>query len=128
MEKYENYGGTFNSSESEQFGFGNIALWHDVEETFPGGATLLPSDEYPVGTKIPAGTPIEVTDGVPGAAPIFNSATPTGLSKDDRWVGSDGCTLTVVTRGQIYAKRTHATISATQKKYLEERGVKFINA
>lgn len=127
MEKYENYGGTFNSSESEQFGFGNIALWHDVEETFPGGATLLPSDEYPVGTKFPAGIPIEVTNGVPGATPILNSATPTGLSKDDRVMGSDGCTFTVVTRGQIYAKRTHATITAAQKTFLAGR-IGFINA
>lgn len=127
MEKYENYGGTFNSSESEPFGFGNIALWHDVEETFPGGATLLPSETYPVGTKFPGGIPIEVTNGVPGATPILNSTTPTGLSKDDRVMGSNGCTFTVVTRGEIYAKRTHATITAAQKTFLAGR-IGFINA
>lgn len=127
MEKYENYGGTFNRSESEPFGFGNIALWHDVEETFPGGATLLPSETYPVGTKFPGGTPIAITDGVPGGTAIPNSATPTGLSKDDRVMGSDGCTFTVVTRGQIYAKRTHATITTAQKTHLAGR-IGFINA
>lgn len=127
MADIENYGGTFNSTQSEDFGFGRIKLWHDVEETFPGGATLLPSDACPAGTKIPAGTPVKVTDDVPGGTPVLNSTTPTGLSKDDRWMGSDGCTLTVVTRGQIYAKRTNATITAAQKAYLAGR-IGFINA
>ena len=127
MADIENYGGTFNATQSEDFGFGRIKLWHDVTEEFPGGATIVPSEAFPVGMKIPAGTPVEVTDGVPGAAPILNSSTPTGLSKDDRTVGSDGCTLTVVTKGQIYAKRTLATITAAQKTFLKG-SIGFINA
>lgn len=128
MNEIENYGGTFHSNESEMAGFGRITLWHDVEETFPGGATLLPSDEIPVGTVIPGGTPVEVKDDVPGATPTLNSATPTGLSKDDRTMGSDGCTLTVVTRGILYGKRTRATITDEQKAHLRSIGVKVINA
>jgi len=127
MNDIENYGGTFNSSESDKFGFGRITLWHDVEETFPGGATLLPSDTYPVGTVIPGGTPITVKDNVPGGEATFNGDTPTGFSKDDRTVGSDGCTFTVVTRGAIYAKRTRATITDAQKALFAGR-IQFINA
>lgn len=127
MAEIENYGGTFNATQSELTGFGRIKLWHDVTETFPGGATLLPSDDCPVGTKIPGGTPVTVKDNVPGGEGTLNGATPTGLNKDDRWMGSDGCTLTVVTEGQIYAKRTEATITEAQKTYLKGQ-IKFINA
>lgn len=128
MNDIENYGGTFHSAESDKVGFGRITLWHDVEETFPGGAILMPSDTYPVGTVIPGGTPVTVKDEVPGGEPIFNEAKPTGLSKDDRTVGSDGCTLTVVTRGIMYGKRTRATITDAQKAHLLNVGVKIINA
>lgn len=128
MNNIENYGGTFHSAESEKVGFGRITLWHEVLETYPGGATLLPSETYPVGTVIPGGTPVTVKDGVPGGAAIFNEATPTGLNKDDRTVGSDGCTLTVVTRGIMYGKRTRATITDEQKTHLLSVGVKVINA
>lgn len=127
MSNIENYGGTFHSSESEQVSYGRVTLWHDVEETFAGGATILPSDDYPVGTKIPAGTPVTVENNVPGGAGTLNGATPTGLSKDDRTVGSDGCTLTVVTRGAIYVKRTRATLTDAQKTHLAGR-IQFYNA
>lgn len=127
MSNIENYGGTFHASQSEQVSFGRITLWHDVEETFPGGAYLAPSETYPVGTVIPGGTPINVEDEVPGGNATFNGDTPTGLSKDDRTMGSDGCTFTVVTRGAIYAKRTRATLADAQKTHLAGR-IQFINA
>jgi hypothetical protein len=127
MSNIENYGGTFHASESEQVSFGRITLWHDVEETFPGGAYLVPSETYPVGTVIPGGTPINIEDDVPGGKATLNGDTPTGLSKDDRTMGSDGCTFTVVTRGAIYAKRTRATLTDAQKTHLAGR-IQFTNA
>lgn len=127
MGKIENYGGSFGSAQSDQVSLGHIKLWHDVEETFPGGATLLPSDDCPAGTMIPAGTSVKVKDDVPGGEATLNSATPTGLSKDDRVMGTDGCTLTVVTRGSIYAKRTLATLTSAQKIFLAGR-IQFLNA
>ena len=111
MSDIENYGGTFHNAESENVGFGRITLWHDVEETYPGGAYLAPSETYPVGTVIPGGTPVTIKDGVPGGAAILNDAT-----------------LTVVTRGIMYGKRTRATISDEQKAHLLNVGVKVINA
>lgn len=121
----QNYGGTFNAENGEQVSAGRIKQWHDVTETFPGGAYLAPSDTYPAGTVIPAGTPMLVS--TPGGTPTLDSATPTGLSKDDRVMGSDGCTFTVVTGGTIYAKRTKATITDAQKAYLQGR-ITFLNA
>lgn len=121
----QNYGGTFNAENGEQVSAGRIKYWHDVTEEFPGGAYLAPSEANPVGKVFPAGTPIAV--GTPGGTPTLNSATPTGLSKDDRVMGSDGCTFTVVTKGTIYAKRTKATITDAQKAYLKGQ-ITFLNA
>lgn len=121
----QNYGGTFNAENGQQVSVGRIKVWHDVTETYPGGATLLPSETYPVGKVIPAGTPVEVS--TPGGTPTLNSATPTGINKDDRTVGSDGCTLTVVTRGVLYGKRVSATITEAQKAYLRGK-VEILNA
>lgn len=112
----QNYGGTFNAENGQQVSVGRIKVWHDVTEEFPGGATLLPSETYPVGKVFPAGTPIAVT--IPGGTPTLDSATPTGLSKDERVMGSDGCTFTVVTKGTLYGKRVSATITDAQKAYL----------
>lgn len=121
----QNYGGTFNAENGEQVSVGRITLWHDVTEIFPGGAYIAPSETYPVGKVFPAGTPIAVA--TPGGTPTLDSATPTGLSKDERIMGSDGCTFTVVTGGTIYAKRTKATITDAQKTYLKGR-ITFLNA
>lgn len=121
----QNYGGTFNAENGEQASVGRIKLWHDVTNTKPGGATLLPSETYPVGTVFPAGTPMSVD--IPGGTPVLNSATPDGLSKDERTMGGDGCTFTIVTEGTIYAKRTTAAITDAQKAYLRGH-IHFLNA
>ncbi|MBD5306094.1 MAG: hypothetical protein HDS14_00475 [Bacteroides sp.] len=121
----ENYGGTFNSSETGPLNLGFVKLWHDVEEILPGGARMLPSDDFPVGKIVPGGIPVSVDK--PGGTPTLNSATPDGLNKDDRMMGKDGCSLTIVTRGSIYALRTEATITEPQKKHLAGR-ILFINA
>lgn len=121
----QNYGGTFNAENGEQVSAGRITVWHDVTEIFPGGAHLAPSETYPVGNVFPAGTPIAVT--TPGGTPTLDSATPTGLSKDERIMGSDGCTFTVVTKGTLYAKRVKATLTDAQKAYLKGQ-ITFLNA
>ena len=121
----ENYGGTFNAEQGEQVSVGRVTLWHEVTQIMPGGARMMPSEDYPVGSVVPGGIPVAVDK--PGGTPTLNSATPDGLNKDDRRMGSDGCSLTIVTRGGIYAKRTAATITAAQKAYLAGR-ILFINA
>ena len=71
-----------------------------------------------VGKKIPAGTICEL--GKPGDAPKFGTAAtnPTGLTYEDAYVGTDGCSVTVVTNGTINESLSEVTYSASQKKLL----------
>ena len=120
-----NEGHSYNAPASAEASVGRIKLWHEVTRIKPGGAYLAPSDEYPVGTEFPGGLPISTEK--PGGTPTLNSATPDGLSRDDVVMGTDGCTFTIVTEGEIYAKRTRATITDAQKKHLFGR-ISFTNA
>lgn len=63
----------------------------------------------------------------PGGTPTFNSSTPDGLTYEDIYVGTDGATVTICTRGEIMVKRTDATITDAQKTALFGR-ITFINA
>lgn len=121
----KNYGNSFNAETSGPVSVGIRSLWKSAREFYPGGAYLAPSDEYPAGTTIPAGTPVSVDK--PGGTPTFNSSTPEGLTYEDIYVGTDGATVTICTRGEIMVKRTEATITEAQKSHLFGR-ITFINA
>lgn len=121
----KNYGNSFNAESAGPVSVGRLSLWKSAREFYPGGATIIPTDTYPVGTLIPAGTPVSVDK--PGGTPTFNSATPDGLTYEDIYVGTDGGTATICTRGEIMVKRTSATITEAQKSYLFGR-ITFINA
>ena len=112
----KNYGNTFNAEAVEPVGVERIVVWKSVREFFPGGAYLAPSDTYPVGTRIPALTPIRVDK--PGGTPELNGATPLGLTYEDAYVGTDGCTLTIVTSGEALVSRSEATITEEQETAL----------
>ena len=113
------YGNTFNSGREELGSLGRVSLWPLVDEFFPVGVVVAVSESYPVGTKIPAGTPVQV-DGV-GGAPTLNGSAPVGLTYEDAYVGTEGCTLTIVTRGQINESLSEATYTSTQKTALKGR-------
>lgn len=121
----KNYGNSFNAESAGPVSVGRLSLWKSAREFYPGGAFIAPSDTYPAGTTIPAGTPVSVDK--PGGTPTFNSATPEGLTYEDIYVGTDGATATICTRGEIMVKRTSATITEAQKTYLFGR-ITFINA
>lgn len=114
----ENYGNSFNSSKVDT-DFGRVSIWIMADEFLPVGAYLAVSETYPVGTKIPAGTPISV-DKVGGAATL-NGSAPQGLTYEDAYVGTDGCTLTIVSRGQLNESLSEATYTSTQKTALKGR-------
>lgn len=114
----ENYGNSFNSSRVDT-DFGRVPIWIVVDEFLPVGAYLAVSDSYPVGTKIPAGTPIQV-DKVGGTVTL-NGTAPQGLTYEDAYVGTDGCTLTIVGRGQLNESLSEATYTSTQKTALKGR-------
>lgn len=115
----QNYGNTFNSGSEDLGTLGRVSLWPLVDEFYPVGAVVAVSETYPVGTKIPAGTPVQVD--VIGGAPTLNGSAPVGLTYEDAYVGTNGCTLTIVSRGQINESLSEATYTATQKTALKGR-------
>lgn len=98
---------------------GSVAVWLRADEFMPAGAYLAKSTTYTLGTKIPAGTPIAV-DKIGGTVTL-NGTAPDGLTYEDAYVGEDGCTLTIVTRGQINESLCTATITSAQKTALKGR-------
>lgn len=113
------YGNTFNEGHEELGSVGRVNLFPIVDEYYPVGVFLAASETYAVGTKIPAGTPISVD--VLGGAPTLNGSAPIGLTYEDAYVGTNGCTLTIVTRGQIQESLSEATYTSTQKTALKGR-------
>ena len=115
----QNYGNTFNSGREKIGEVGRLTLWITAEEFYPVGVTLLPSETYPAETKIPAGTPISVD--VLGGTPTLGGSAPLGLTYEDAYMGTNGCSLTIVTRGQINESVSEVTYTSTQKTALKGR-------
>ena len=91
----EKYGNTFNSGREELGNAGRVSLWPMVDEYYPVGVFVPVDETNTVGKKIPAGTPISVD--VVGGAPTLGGTAPIGLTYEDAYVGTDGCTFTIVT-------------------------------
>lgn len=113
------YGNTFNEGHEELGSVGRVNLFPIVDEFYPVGVFLAADETHTVGTKIPAGTPISVD--VLGGTPTLNGSAPIGLTYEDAYVGTNGCTLTIVTRGQIQESLSEATYTSTQKTALKGR-------
>lgn len=100
------------TAKSQSYDVGNIPVWLQVDETYPGGATLT----LTAGQKIAAGTPIVVaTPG--GEGTIYSGAgdaatKPTGLVWNDAYSDTAGrCSVAVVTKGQVLADRCPETLT-----------------
>lgn len=99
----KNYGNTFNSGR-ENLNAGKVPVWNSTDEFYPAGCTL---NSQPKGTVIPVGTPVYVAK-MGAEATILTDAAPngvTGLLLEDVYVGTDGATGTIVTKGSILADR-----------------------
>ena len=112
----EKYGNSFGGSK-ESMKLGVSSPWIRVDEFYPGGAMLKVGDnkestssKVKVGDKIPLGTPIYMA-GL-GSKAYFTSDTNVtgsevkavfaGLTYEDAYVGEEGCSLTIVTRGTLH--------------------------
>lgn len=120
-----NYGNTFNTS-TTTYQLSVEVPWIRAEKFYPCGVQVAVDSTYTVGTKIPAGTPVGI-DKIGGTVTLAAKATaPVGLSYEDAYVGTDGCSLTIVTAGDfnesLYEGAT--AITATQKTAL--KGINFI--
>lgn len=116
------YGNSFNAEKVDPISVQRTTVWQSATKFFPGGACLTaPTDDYPVGYLFPAGTPIKAKDGVPGGEAVIGGTTPEGLTYEDVRMGSNGCTFTIVTEGELLKDRVDATITAAQENYLYGR-------
>lgn len=113
------FGNSFGEKRYDPVGAERINLWDSIEERYPSGAYLAVSLTYEEGTVIPAGTPVTIAS--VGATPTLNGSSPTGLLEEDVVMGSNGCTLTIVTRGRFCESRSKATLTSAQKTALAGR-------
>lgn len=113
-----NYGNTFNSGAGDSISVSVEALWIRADVFAPLGGFVAKDNTKTLGKKIPAGTIVEL--GKPGDAPKFGTAAtaPTGLTYEDAYVGTDGCSITVVTNGTINESLSEVTYTAAQKAKL----------
>ena len=113
-----NYGNTFNSGAGDSLSVSVEALWIRADVFAPLGGFVAKDDTNTLGKKIPAGTIVEL--GKPGDAPKFGTAAtaPTGLTYEDAYVGTHGCSINVVTNGTINESLSEVTYTAAQKAKL----------
>lgn len=118
------YGNTFNSGAGDSPSVSVEAIWPRADKFYPCGAFVKVDSTNTVGKKIPAGTPVQI-DKI-GSAPLLGSAAtnPIGLTYEDAYVGTDGCSLTIVTSGDFNESLSEASITTTQKGKLT--GITFI--
>lgn len=114
MEK--KYGNSFKVSK-ESIKLGVFTPWVRTEEFYPGGAFVKAGMKYPsggsaktlaVGDKIPLGSAVYMR-GL-GSEPMFKLSSEygdiqdyffAGLTYEDAYVGEEGCSLTIVSRGTL---------------------------
>ena len=112
----EKYGNSFKVSE-EGIQLAAYTPWVRTEEFYPGGAYVKVGAKYPVnnspkslavGDKIPLGSAVYMS-GL-GSQPVFKLSSEygdiagyffAGLTYEDAYVGEEGCSLTIVTRGTL---------------------------
>lgn len=116
----EKYGNSFGGSEEGMI-LATYTPWIRVDEFYPGGAMVKVGQTMGTytpkkGDKIPLGTPIYMT-GL-GGKPYSTISTGegqsvkavfAGLTYEDAYVGEEGCSLTIVTRGTIHKENVEVT-------------------
>ncbi len=118
-----NYGNTFNTTSTE-YAVSVETIWVRADVFYPCGVFIPCDTTNTAGTKIPAGTPVGV-DKIGGTVTFGSAATtPVGLTYEDAYVGTDGCSLTIVTNGTINESVSSATVTAAQKGKLP--GITFV--
>lgn len=125
MEK--KYGNSFKVSK-ESIKLAAYTPWVRTDEFYPGGAFVKAGMKYPsggsaktlaVGDKIPLGSAVYMR-GL-GSEPIFKLSSEygdfqdyffAGLTYEDAYVGEEGCSLTIVSRGTLNRDNLEATLPA----------------
>jgi hypothetical protein len=118
------YGNSFNYGAGEKCSISVEAIWPRADKFYPTGAFVAVDSTYKVGTKIPAGTPAEISK-IGGTPKLGSAATnPVGLTYEDAYVGTDGASIAIVTAGDFNESLSEAVITDEQKEKLT--GITFI--
>lgn len=144
----EKYGNSFGSS-SESMELGVSSPWIRVDEFYPGGAMvkpgqnngLAPGSKYRVGDYIPVGTPVymkglgsrpfigndsSTNNTYPNVDTELQSAILQGITYEDAYVGEEGCSLTIVTRGTLKNEDLENPISDSKWSSLRNIGITIV--
>lgn len=98
------YGNSFSSGKEKKVSLSVEAIWIQADKFYPNGMWVKKDSANTEGKKIPAGTPVgfDASGNVvinPDNVADTGTGTPVGLTYEDAYVGSDGCSLTVVVTG-----------------------------
>lgn len=120
-----NNGSTFGTKPQTTYDLSVESIWIRADKFYPCGVYVKKDTTNTEGKKIPAGTPVGI-DKLNGTVTLADKAVaPIGCTYDDRYVGADGCSLTVVTSGDMNESLYAGTaITAEQKALLF--GINFV--
>lgn len=113
-----NYGGNSFPFTTAETHAERLPLWNYIDHSKLIGVAVLPNETYPVGTKFPAGTPVQLQ--AAGTAPLVGAAAtaPTGLLRADVTMGEGGGTFSIVHSGSIRINLCEAEVTAAQRAAL----------
>ncbi len=113
-----NYGGNSFPRQSAETYAERLPLWNYIDHSKLIGVAMLPNETYPVGTKFPAGTPLQLQ--AVGTAPLIGAAAtaPSGLTRAEVVMGEGGCTFAIVRSGSIRINLCEAEVTEAQRAAL----------
>lgn len=113
-----NYGGNSFPRQSAETYAERLPLWNYIDHSKLIGVAMLPNETYPVGTKFPAGTPLQLQ--AVGIDPLIGAAAtaPSGLTHADVTMGEGGCTFAIVRSGSIRINLCEAEVTEAQRAAL----------
>lgn len=113
-----NYGGNSFPQTSAETHAERLPIWNYIDHSKLIGVALLPSTTYPVGTKWPIGTPVQLATATTELKLGSAATNPDGLLRANVTMADGGCTLSIVRAGSIRANLMEATVTSTQRSKL----------
>ena len=95
-----------------------MPIWNYIDHSKLIGVALLPSTTYPVGTKWPIGTPVQLATATTEIKLGSAATNPDGLLRANVTMAEGGCTFSIVRAGSIRANLMEATVTSTQRSKL----------
>lgn len=113
-----NYGGNSFPQTSAEAHAERLPIWNYIDHSKLIGVALLPSTTYPVGTKWPIGTPVQLATATTEIKLGSAATNPDGLLRANVTMAEGGCTLSIVRAGSIRANLMEASVTSTQRSKL----------